>query len=162
MAVALDHLDDQLLADVAREVEVDVGDGYELAVEETAKRQPGRNRIHVREPGEVADDRPDGAPSPPARRQEVAWRAPPAHLEGDLTRQLEHLPMKEEETREPELGDERELFSQPGVRLRAELGGGVAIALLEGAGANLGQLHVGRVRPVGEVGIAVAELVREV
>ena len=40
VAVALDHGHDQLLADVAREVEVDVRHGDELAVQEAAEREP--------------------------------------------------------------------------------------------------------------------------
>jgi hypothetical protein len=38
-AVALGDGDDQLLADVAREVEVDVGHGRQLAVEEAPERE---------------------------------------------------------------------------------------------------------------------------
>ena len=40
-AVALGDADDQLLADVAREVEVDVGDGDHLVVDEAAEREVG-------------------------------------------------------------------------------------------------------------------------
>ena len=114
VAIALDHGDDQLLADVAREVEVDVRDGDELAVQETAEREPCRNGVYVREPGQVADDRADRASPPAAGWQEMAWRAGPAHLVGDLARELEHLPVKEEEAGQPELGDERELLAEAG------------------------------------------------
>ena len=70
--VALGDADDQLLADVAREVEVDVRHGGELAVEEAAERELVRDRIDVREAGEVADDRADRAPASAARREEAA------------------------------------------------------------------------------------------
>ena len=43
-AVLLRHRHDQLLADVAREVEVDVGDGLELAVQEPSERELGLDR----------------------------------------------------------------------------------------------------------------------
>jgi len=41
-AVALGDRDDQLLADVAREVEVDVGDACELAIQEATEREVAR------------------------------------------------------------------------------------------------------------------------
>ena len=59
--VALGDADDELLADVAREVEVDVRDGGELAVEEASERELVRDRVDVRETGEVADDRADAS-----------------------------------------------------------------------------------------------------
>jgi len=45
--VALGDGDDQLLADVSREVEVDVWHGVELPVEEPAEREVGSHRIDV-------------------------------------------------------------------------------------------------------------------
>ena len=66
-AVALGDGDDQLLADVAREVEVDVRDGVELAVEEAAERELGADRVDVRETGEVADERADRGAAPASR-----------------------------------------------------------------------------------------------
>ena len=59
--VALGDADDELLADVAREVEVDVRHRGELAVQEASERELVRDRIDVREAGEVADDRADRA-----------------------------------------------------------------------------------------------------
>ena len=70
-AVALGDGDDQLLADVTREVEVDVRDRVELAVEETSERKLGADRIHVRETGEVTDERADRGAAPTAGRQRV-------------------------------------------------------------------------------------------
>ena len=70
--------------------------------------------------------------------------------------------MEEEEAGQAELGDEGELLAQALVRLVPQLAGRVAVALVEGAPADLRELHVGGRRPVGEVRVAVAELVREV
>ena len=111
--VALGDGDDQLLADVAREVEVDVRHGRELPVEEAPERELVGHRIDVREPGEVADDRADRAPPPPPRRQEATRRVAAAHLECALPRQLQHLPVEEEEAGQPELVDQRQLVLEP-------------------------------------------------
>ena len=110
--VALGDGDDQLLADVAREVEVDVGHGRELAVQEAAEREVVLHRVDVREAGQVADDRADRAASPTPRRQEMPRRVAAAHLERDLPRELEHLLVEQEEPREPELVDQRQLALQ--------------------------------------------------
>ena len=48
-AVALVHAHDQPLADVAREVEVDVGDARELLVQEAPQREPRLDGVDVRE-----------------------------------------------------------------------------------------------------------------
>ena len=77
VAVALGERDDQLLADVAREVEVDVRHRVELAVQKAPERQAGRHGIHVREPGQVADERADRAAPPTPGRQRMAWRSRP-------------------------------------------------------------------------------------
>ena len=74
-AVALGDADDQLLADVAREVEVDVGHRHQLAVEEAAEREVLRDRVDVREAGQVADDRADRRAAAAPGRQEAARRA---------------------------------------------------------------------------------------
>src|SRR6478735_4561177 len=116
-AVALGHTDDQLLADVAREVEIDVGRRDELAVEEAAEREVRLDRVDVREPGQVADDRADRAAPPTPRRQRVPRRIAPPYLDRYLSRELEHLPVKEEEPGELQLGDQRELLVEPLPRL---------------------------------------------
>jgi len=69
-AVALGNADDQLFADVAREIEIDVGYRRELAVEEAAERELVRDRIDVREAGQVADERADRRAATAARRQD--------------------------------------------------------------------------------------------
>ena len=58
--VALADLDDQLLADVPGEIEVDVGHRGQLAVQEPPQLQVGGDRIHVREAGEVSPEEQGG------------------------------------------------------------------------------------------------------
>ncbi len=112
----------------------------------------------MREAGEVADDRADRAAAPAAGREQMPRRAGAAHLGGDLAGQLEHLPVQEEEATQAELLDQRELFCE------ASLGGRVSlrVALPECGRADAVELHGGGIGPVREVGIAVAELLREV
>src|SRR6186997_2803002 len=69
--VAFGDGDDQLLPDVTWEVEVDVRDRVELAVEETSERKLGADRIHVGEAGEVTDERAHRGAAPTAGRQRV-------------------------------------------------------------------------------------------
>ena len=111
--VAVGDGDDQLLPDVAREVEVDVRDRGELAVQEAPEGEVRRHRIDVREPGQVADDRPDRRAPPAPGRQEAARRAGPADPGRELPRELEHLPVEEEEAGEPELVDQPQLLLEP-------------------------------------------------
>ncbi len=157
-AVALGDGDDQLLADVARKVEVDVRHGSHLPVQETAEREVAGHRVDVREPGQVADDRADRAAPPPPRRQELPRRVAPPYFECAFPRQLEHLPVQEEEAGETELLDQRELALEPCPRLTLQLIVTRAVALGEGCGADLRQLRDRGIGAVGEVRVAVAEL----
>ena len=160
-AVLLGDADDQLLADVAREVEIDVGYRRQLAVEEAAEREVVRDGIDVRQPGEVADERADGRAASAPGRQHVPHRAGAAHLVGDLARELEHLPVQQEEAGETELVDQQELFLEP-LAHAALVAVEVGVALGERVLADGAQLHDRGLGAVGEVGIAVAELLREV
>ena len=108
--VLLGHADDQLLADVAGKVEVDVRHRRQLVVEEAAEREVGRDGIDVREAGQVADDRADGRAAAAPGRQHLPRDRRAAHLDRDLARELEHLPVQEEEPGEPEPLDQRELL----------------------------------------------------
>src|SRR5206468_7431474 len=112
-AVALADLDDQLLADVAREVEIDVRHRDQLLVQEAAERKAGVDGIDVREARQIADDRPDRAAAPPARREHVARGRAPAHLPRALPRELEPLPVEEEEARTAELLGPRHPLAAP-------------------------------------------------
>jgi hypothetical protein len=160
-SVSLRDADDELLADVPRKVEVDVRDRGELAVDEAAEREVRLHRVDVREPGEVADERADRRSTPASGREQVTHRPRAAHLERNLARELEHLPVEEEEAGEPELVDQRKLL----VETRADAALAAvqpAVALGERALAHAAELHARRLGAVREVGIAVAELLSEV
>ena len=121
LAVAVVHPRDQLLAHVAREVQVDVRQRVELLVEEAPEEQVVGDRVDVREAGEVTDDRGHRGPAPAPRRQQRAGRRRPAHLHRDVARQLQQVAVQEEEPREPEHVDHPQLLVQPRVR-RAVVG----------------------------------------
>ncbi len=108
--VALGDADDQLLADVAREVEVDVGHAAHLVVQEATERKAGLDGVDVREAGQVADDRADRAAAPAAGREHVARRVVAAHLPRAVGGELQHLVVEQEEAGELEPLDQRELL----------------------------------------------------
>ena len=109
---AVVHARDEDLAHVAREVEVDVGQRRDLLVEEAPEQQLVGDRVDVREAGEVADDRGHRRPAPAPGRQQRARRVAPAHLDGDVAGELEHLAVQQEEARQPERGDQAQLLLQ--------------------------------------------------
>ena len=74
--VALVDARDQLLAHVAREVEVDVRQRGDLLVEEAAEEELVGDRVDVREAGQVADDRGDRGAAPAARAAAARARCP--------------------------------------------------------------------------------------
>ena len=111
--VAVVHARDQDVADVAREVEVDVRQRGQLLVQEAAEQQLVLDRVDVREAGEVADDRGHARAAPAPRREQPPRRLRPAHLEGHLARQLEQVAMQEEEARQPEVADHAQLLVEP-------------------------------------------------
>ena len=157
--VELVHARDQLLADVAREVEVDVRQRGQLVVEEAPEVELLLHRVDVREAGQVADDRGHARPPPPPRRQERPRRVRPAHLARHLARQLQHLAVEQEEARQAEVADHAQLLLEAACGVAAAA---VArrVALLEARAADLGQLAVGR----GILGarVAVAEVLGQV
>ena len=69
-AEVLVHARDQHLADVAGEVEVDVGQALQARVQEAPEQQPVADRVDVREAREVADDRGDRGTASAAGRQQ--------------------------------------------------------------------------------------------
>ena len=82
-AVALVHARDQHLADVAGEVEVDVG--HRAPSTSSLRKRPEKrfclDRVDVGEAGQVADDRADAGAAAAARRQHRAGRVAAAHLD---------------------------------------------------------------------------------
>ena len=123
-AELLVHAQDELLADVAREVEVDVRDGGDLVAEEAAEEEVVLDRVDVREADQVAEDRADGGAAAAAGRQAgLAARAVlAAHLVGDLAAQLEQVAVDEEEAGEAVLAHEPQLLLQPLLRRRPGCG----------------------------------------
>ena len=113
----LGDANDQLLADVPWEVEIDVRHGDHLVVDEAAERETRFDRVDVRETRQVADDRADARAAAAAGRQRVPRAARAAHLERALARQLEHLPVQQEETGETEPRDQLQLVVEPLLRL---------------------------------------------
>ena len=161
-AVALADRDDQLLADVAREVEVDVRHRGELAVEEAAEREPGPHRVDVREAGQVADDRADRAAAPAARAAGRCARREPPRTSSAHSRASSST--SQWSRKNPARPSSSISFSSSSSRLpRAALVAvRVAVALLEGAVADAGELPDRRLAGVGEVGVAVAEVLGQV
>src|SRR6266511_5755293 len=115
----------------------------------------------MREPGQVADDRADRRAAPASRREHLSRNRVAAHLVRALTRELENLPVEEEEPGEPERVDQRELLVEPSPRL-ALVSVQPRVALGERTVADALQLRDSRLLPVREVRIAVAELLRQV
>ena len=138
------------------------GHRLQLAVEEAAERELARDRVDVRKPRQVADDRADRAAAAAPGRQEAPRRAGAAHLPRALPGQLEHLPVEQEEPREPELVDQRELLVEPRASPTLQQTVANSVAVVEAVPADLRQLGDGRVGPVREVRVAVAELLGQV
>ena len=110
VAEAVVHARDQPLANVAGEVEVDIGKAVQVLVQETPQCQAVLDGIDVREPGQVADQRGDGGAPPPPGRQQRPHGVRAADLDRDLTGKLEHLVMEQEEAGQPEPIDHLQLL----------------------------------------------------
>ena len=158
LSVALVHPRDQLLPDVAGEVEVDVGDLGELLVQEAPQEEVVLDRVDVGEARQVADQRADAGAAPAAGRQQPPRGLRAAHLGRDLAGQLQHVLVEKEEAREPQLPDQRQLLLETPLGLGAM--GGPLVAMHQAHPAELGQAAV-RAR-VLRAGIAVADLPRQV
>ena len=158
-AVDLVHARDQHLADVTREVEVDVRHRLDFVVEEAAGEEAVGDRVDVGEAGEVADDRADAGAAAAARRQDRAGVVAAADLGGDVAGQLQQLAVEEEEAGEAEPADRPQLLPEAGLGLGA-VGVADGVALVEAGGADLGELAGGG--GVAGARVAVAELLGEV
>jgi hypothetical protein len=156
-AVALVDAADQDLADVAREVEVDVRQRGQLGVEEAPHREAAGERVDVREAGQVADDRGDRGAASAARRQQRARRVGAADLGGDLARELEDLVVQQEEAGQRERSITASSCSS---RARASRSATPAVALAQARAAELAPGVAGGL--VLDAGVAVAEVAGEV
>ena len=56
VAVALVHLEDQLLANIARKVQVDVRHGLQVFIQEATEEQSVSHWINMAQPDEVANN----------------------------------------------------------------------------------------------------------
>ncbi len=156
--VALVDPRDQPLADVAREVEVDVGRLGDLLVQEAAEEQAGPDRIDVREAGQVTDDRADARAAAAARGEQRSGAVGAADLDRDLAGELEQVAVEQEEAGELQSRDQAQLLLEPPLGL-GPLRPAV-VALAEPGPAGLGELAVGA--SVLGSGVAVAEVGGEV
>ncbi len=162
-SVAIVYAGDQHLADVAREVEVDVGHRRpdllaHLLVEEAAGVEVVGDRVDVGESGEVTDDRADAGAAAAARRQDRASRVTTANLGGDLAGEQQQVVVEQEEAGEAEGADRLQLLLELGPRLGAVRRPGVALG--QQGSAELGQLAID-IRLLG-ARVAITELAAEV
>src|SRR6185503_12089551 len=110
---------EQLLADVAREVEVDVRQRRDLLVQEAPEAELVLDRVDVREAGQVADDRADARAAPTAGWEQGPRGVAIAHLHGHLAGELEQIVVKQEEAGEAQRADHAQLLFQARGRLVA-------------------------------------------
>src|SRR3989441_5986159 len=143
-AIACVHAADQLLTDLAREIEIDVGHRRERLVQKATQKQPVGDRIDMGQAEEIADDGGDrGAASPAGQQVTVgASRAAP-NVGCDVARQVEKVMINKKETAELVMLDEPQFFVEPahglGVLERTRRG-----ALLHPRAAPLGPRLPGR------------------
>ena len=112
---AVDLVDpfDHLLADFAREVDIDVGDREEVFVQEAAEVEVVLHRVDRGEPDQVADDRADRRTAAAASGEEGAGAgARTPEFGGDLVAEVQEIAVDQEESGEVEGGDRAELFRQ--------------------------------------------------
>src|SRR5207237_399534 len=101
VAVALVDPADQLFADLAREIVVDVGHRREALVQEPAQEQAVGDRVDVRQAEQVADDGRHRRAAPAAGEQvSLGPPAAPAHVRCHLAGQVEQVVIDQEEPTE--------------------------------------------------------------
>ena len=120
--VVMDTLE-EFVADVAREVEVDVRQRMQFLVEEAVEVEVVLYRVDVREPDEVADDRRHRRAASPRDRPFVRPKAArtPVEFVRDLARKLQQLPVDKEKACEPVLLDQHQFALQAPAGLRPML-----------------------------------------
>ncbi len=158
LPVALVHARDQLLPDVAREVEVDVGRLGDLLVQESPQEQPAAHGVDVGEAGEIADDRADTRPAAPAGWEESAHRIRPPDLRRHLARQLEDVVVEQQEPGQLQRANQPQLLLEAPLRLAVLRLAGVAMVETRPADLSKRSIGVGVLR----ARVAVAEVAGEV
>src|SRR5207247_5072947 len=113
-AVASVHAADQLLTDLTREIEIDVGHRRERLVQESSQKEFVGDRVDVRQAEEIAHDGGDRGAASPAGQQ-IAAGAPgaAANVGGDLTGKIEKVVVDEKEAAELVVLDEAQLIVEP-------------------------------------------------
>src|SRR5205809_4155741 len=98
---------DQLFADLAREIEVDVGYRRECLVQESSQKESVGDRVDVGQAEEIAHDGGDRGAASPAGQQ-IAAGAPgaAANVGGDLAGKIEKVVVDEKEAAELVVLDE--------------------------------------------------------
>ncbi len=163
VAVPLVDASDQLFADLAREIEVDVRHRGEGLVQEPPDEEPGGDRINVREAEQVAHDGGDGRAAAATGKQ-ADLRPPRAapHVGGDFAREVEQIVIDQKEPAEPVVLDEPQLLGEPPLRLAAVQGAG-GVALFEPRAAQLSERpRSGSALGAVEVGKPISQIPREI
>ena len=141
-AIALMHARNQDLADIAREVEIDVRQRPQVVVEEAAQEEVALHRIHVRKAGEITDDRRHARAAPPPRRQQRPSAVRTTHLACHLARQFEQVAVEQEEACQTQGGHDPQLLAETrGGPLLQRMS--ARVALVEALVADLGEPCVG-------------------
>src|SRR5579864_257648 len=97
-SITLVYLEDQLLANIACKVEVDIGDCLQVFIEKPSEKKPVAHRVHMAETNEITDDRADRRTPASARWQArtASDRTFTAHTLGNLGRLFLEVAVDEE------------------------------------------------------------------
>src|SRR5438876_4477113 len=113
-AIACVHAADQLLTDLAREIEIDVWHRRERLVQKTAQKELVGDRVDMRQAEEIADDRGDRGAASPAGQQVAAGAARAApNVRRDVARQVKEVMINKKEAAELVMLDEPQFFVEP-------------------------------------------------
>src|SRR5437899_188190 len=157
------HPANQLLPDLAREIEIDIRHRRERLVQEAAQKELVGDGIDVRQAEKVANDRGDRRPASPAGKEVAHGPTRPAPDVGrDFAGEIEEVMIDEEEATELVVLDQLQLVFETTHRLRV-VEGARRVALPHSGVAQLGQrLGRGGATRAAEVREGVAQVAREV
>ena len=162
-AVARVDTADQLLANLAGEIEIDVRHRREGLVQKAAEEELVRDRIDVRQAEEIADNGRDGGAAASARQEIAAGASRSAPDVGrDLAREIEEIVIDEKEAAELMMLDQHQFCLEPAHCLRV-IERVFRVALLQTGMAQLGEgLGCGRAIGPPEVGECVTQIARQI